>query len=99
MLQILEIDGGRLSWATIQPPVGDIPQPRHGHSACGVPGGAAHDAAGAPGGGGIIVFGGEGRTREGEEVRATDSHEIFLYDPQAGGIASSFVLPFVFFSL
>lgn len=82
--QILDIDGGCLSWAAIQPPVGDIPPPRHGHSACEVPAGMGGDAAGVPGGGGLIVFGGEGRTREGEEVRATDSHEMFLYDPQVG---------------
>ncbi|CAM9473756.1 unnamed protein product, partial [Scytosiphon promiscuus] len=77
-IHVLETDGDVLSWSAVQAPVGDIPTPRHGHSACEVPVTAGY-AAGVSGGG-VLVFGGEGRTKEGQEVRSTDSHEIFLYD-------------------
>ncbi|CAM9882196.1 unnamed protein product, partial [Laminaria digitata] len=84
-VQILETDGGCFSWASIQAPVGAIPTPRHGHSACefsNTKEGCA--AAGSTNlGGGVLVFGGEGRESSGPEVRPTDSHEAFLLDPQA----------------
>lgn len=76
--QILERDGDNLSWAAVQAPVGDIPSARHGHSACEVPVTAGYAARVSQGG--VLVFGGEGRTKEGQEVRSTDSHEILLYD-------------------
>lgn len=83
--QILETEGGSLSWAAVQAPVGDIPAARHRHSACEVP--AAAGFAGGVitrggGGGGVLVFGGEGRASEGPGVRSTDSHEVLLYDPK-----------------
>ncbi|CAM9463722.1 unnamed protein product [Ectocarpus fasciculatus] len=81
-VQILEIGGGgNLSWAAVQPPVGDLPAARHGHSACEVPT-AAGVGAGASRRAGVLVFGGEETAREGPEIRSTDSHKMFLYDPK-----------------
>ncbi|CAM9510657.1 unnamed protein product [Ectocarpus sp. 13 AM-2016] len=80
-IQILEVGGGgSLSWAVVQPPVGDLPAARHGHSACEVPsatgvGGRVSRSAG------VLVFGGEEAANEGPEIRSTDSHKMFLYDP------------------
>ncbi|CAM9912117.1 unnamed protein product [Ectocarpus sp. 8 AP-2014] len=81
-IQILEVGGGgSLSWAVIQPPVGDLPAARHGHSACEVPA-AAGVGARVSRGAGVLVFGGEETANEGPEIRSTDSHKMFLYDPK-----------------
>ncbi|CAN0126914.1 unnamed protein product, partial [Hapterophycus canaliculatus] len=77
-VQILETDGENVSWAAVQAPVGDLPAARHGHSACEVSVTAGYAAGVSQGG--VLVFGGEGRTKEGHEIRSTDSHDIFLYD-------------------
>lgn len=92
--QILDIDGGRFSWAQLQTPVGDMPTARHGHSACEVPASACYAAGVSSGLGCVLVFGGEGRTGAGlEDVRPTDSHELFLYDPQVIPLLPYTVLP------
>lgn len=89
--QILDIDGGRFSWAQVQTPVGDVPTARHGHSACEVPASACYAAGVSSGLGCVLVFGGEGRTGAGlEDVRPTDSHELFLYDPQVFLVLTDF---------
>ncbi|CBJ34047.1 conserved unknown protein [Ectocarpus siliculosus] len=81
-IQILEVGGGgSLSWAVVQRPVGDLPPARHGHSACEVPTSAGVGAR-ISRGAGVLVFGGEETANEGPEIRSTDSHKMFLYDPK-----------------
>eukprot|EP00903_Cladosiphon_okamuranus_P011651 g10959.t1 len=81
-IQILETEGGSLSWATVQAPVGDIPSARHRHSACEVPVAAGYAGGVTQGGGSVLVFGGQGRASEGPGIRSTDFHETLLYDPK-----------------
>ncbi|CAM9973633.1 unnamed protein product, partial [Discosporangium mesarthrocarpum] len=80
-VQVLEIGGGQLAWSQVITSVGRGPTPRYSHTACCVPAKSCPSCYGP----GLLIFGGEGRAvtctgSEGQGVRPSYSHEIFLYD-------------------